>query len=258
MIVVLVRKQTRLKALATVLLLGFIAISWTTRYSLSTIISQVSGKLRPIYRVTAARNAVALTFDISWGEVSPTRVLDALRSKGVRSTFFLSGPWAAAHPDVVRRIASDGHEIASHGYHHDNYSQLSRERIAQDLRKTREILTNLAGREAKILRPPNGDFDDMSIMAAMEEGYLTIIWSLDSLDWKNPGVDYMIDRLLTRAQAGDIILCHASDSARETYLALPAVIDGIRQKGLEFVTVTELLGMAGEQYMIQPDRNLLR
>ena len=257
MILVIVRKQTRLRALAAILLLGLMVIAWTTSYSLSTLVSLVSGKLRPVYRVTAARDAVALTFDISWGEVSPTRVLDVLRSKGVRCTFFLSGPWAAAHPDVVRRIAGEGHEVASHGYHHDNYSQLSKERIVQDLRKTREILTGLAGHEARLLRPPNGDFDDHSIMAATEEGYLTIIWSLDSHDWMNPGVDYMINRL-KMAQAGDIILCHASDSARETYLALSAGIDAIRAKGLKLVTLTELLGMAGGQYMIQPDRSLLR
>ncbi|MGE5541791.1 MAG: polysaccharide deacetylase family protein, partial [Bacillota bacterium] len=178
--------------------------------------------------------------------------------KGLSCTFFLSGPWAASHPDIVRRIAADGHEVASHGWWHDNLSQCSRERIAESLRKTRETLTGLAGHEARLFRPPNGDYDDEVVLTALEEGYHTIIWSLDSLDWKNPGVDYMIDRLLTRAQAGDIILCHASDSARETYLALPAVIDGLRANGFRLLKLSELLALAGNRYIIQPERDLIR
>jgi polysaccharide deacetylase family sporulation protein PdaB len=173
-------------------------------------------------------------------------VLDVLKEKGVTCTFFLSGPWAASHPEVVRRIAADGHEIGSHGYWHDNLSECSKETIVETLRRTREIIESLVGRETRLFRPPNGDFDDLVILTAMEEGYLTIIWSLDSLDWKNPGVDYMVDRLLTRAAPGDIVLCHASDSARETYLALPPVIDGLRAKGFHLLKLSELLALVGK------------
>ncbi|MGE5484521.1 MAG: polysaccharide deacetylase family protein [Ignavibacteriales bacterium] len=255
MILIVVRRSARLWALVVVALIAIVAGAALAGRPYGV---PVSGKVLPIYRVITPNKAVALTFDIGWGEVCPGLVLDVLKQKGLSCTFFLSGPWAASHPDIVRRIAADGHEVGSHGWWHDNLSQCSRERIVESLRKTRETITNLAGREAKLFRPPNGDYDDEVVLTAMEEGYHTIIWSLDSLDWKNPGVDYMIDRLLTRAQAGDIILCHASDSARETYLALPPVIDGLRANGFRLLRLSELLALAGNRYIIQPPRDLIR
>ncbi len=256
MIVVLVRKRTRRRILVAMAFVALVVAARLTSRPYGTVV--VAGKVLPIYRVVTPHKAVALTFDIGWGEVSPGRVLDVLKEKDLKCTFFVSGPWAAAHPGIVKRIAADGHEVGSHGWWHDNLSTCSRERIVESLRKTRETITQLAGHEVRLLRPPNGDYDDEVVLTAMEQGYLTIIWSLDSLDWKNPGVDYMVDRLLTRAQPGDIILCHASDSAKETYLALPAVIDGLRAKDFRLLKLSDLLALAGDRYIIQPDRDLIR
>ena len=255
---ILIIRRTSVAMIASICIAAVVLL---TARVLSQSVEQyffTSAKLRPIYRVNTSQNCLALTFDIGWGEVSPGRVLDVLKEKGVACTFFLSGPWAAAHPATVQRIAAEGHEVATHAYWHDNLSQVSKERMVESLRRTREIIEGLVGREAKYLRPPNGDFNETVVQTALEEGYLTIIWSLDSLDWLNPGVDYMVNRVLTRAQPGDIVLLHASDSARETYLALPTIIDGLRAKGFRLVTLTELFGMAGEQYMRQPDRSLVR
>ncbi|HHY93945.1 MAG TPA: polysaccharide deacetylase family protein [Firmicutes bacterium] len=201
----------------------------------------VSGKVSPVYRAVTREKKVALTFDISWGQDIPPRVLDALKKEGVKATFFLSGPWASSYPDMVKRIAADGHEIASHGYEHVNLSGYSKEFIADNIRRTHDILVQLTGQQPRCFRPPNGDFNDLVVTTAAELGYATIIWSLDSLDWKRLSSDEIVKRITTRIKQGDIVLMHASDSAPGTPDAIPGIVQGIRQKGLEMVRLSELL-----------------
>lgn len=205
--------------------------------SLPTAQSQV----RPIYKVKTDEKKVALTFDISWGTKMHGPVLDILKREGVKSTFFLSGPWSARYPEVVRRIAADGHQIESHGHKHDNFSRLGHDGVIDNIQTADAILTELAGRKPKHIRPPNGDFDDVSLAATDSIGYKTIIWSVDSRDWMNPGVDVITERVLKLTGPGDIILMHASDSCKQTDQALPAIIAGLRERGFEFVTLDELL-----------------
>ncbi|MCL5038860.1 MAG: polysaccharide deacetylase family sporulation protein PdaB [Firmicutes bacterium] len=238
--VIIITRVTKIKILA---FLGFLFVAMAARPGLDVLKRQlaVSGRLKPIYRVATAENKIALTFDISWGEVTPPLVLNVLKEHRIRATFFLSGPWASTHAEVVKRIVADGHEVGSHGYKHDNLSQLSEAQIAENIEKAHRILKDLVGYEPHFLRPPNGDFDDRVITVAGERGYAVVIWSLDSLDWKNPGLDYMIKKVLGKVQKGDIILFHASDTAKQTHLVLPAILQGLREKGLESVPLSELL-----------------
>jgi peptidoglycan/xylan/chitin deacetylase (PgdA/CDA1 family) len=101
----------------------------------------------------------------------------------------------------------------------------------------------MTGKKPSLIRMPNGDFDKRVLNIAHHLGYQVIQWDTDSLDWMNIGVDQIVDRVLANAHPGDIILMHASDSAKQTHLALPRIIDGLRDKGYTFVTVSELLHM---------------
>jgi len=195
----------------------------------------------PMFWVQTPHRQVALTFDISWGTKMLPQVLPVLAEHGLKCTFFLSGPWSERHPDLVRAIVAGGHEIASHGHRHDNLSQYDRDYIARNISTAHDILKRLSGQTPRFFRPPNGDYDDLVVATARELGYETVIWSVDSLDWKNPGVDYMVNRVLKQVFRGAIILFHASDSCRETHLALPRVIAGLREAGYQLVTLGELL-----------------
>lgn len=197
----------------------------------------------PVFYVKTDQKAVALTFDISWGHRTLPLVLPILREHGVKATFFLSGPWARRYPEFVRQIVADGHEIASHGDKHVNLSQYSKEDVRENISKAHQDLKETSGRDARFFRPPNGDYDDVVIQTARELGYETVIWSVDSLDWKNPGVEYMINRVVNQATNGSIILMHASDSCQQTHLALPGIISGLRQRGFRLVTLGELAQM---------------
>jgi peptidoglycan-N-acetylglucosamine deacetylase len=201
--------------------------------------------LRPIYSAKTDQKVVALTFDISWGNKMAPKVLDVLKQENVKATFFLSGPWAKNHVEVVTRIKTDGHEIESHGQEHVDLNTLGREGAASNIRTAHAILEQLIGRAPSYVRPPNGAFSKESVQGAKDLGYATVIWSVDSLDWKNPGVDTIIRRTTKLIHPGAIILMHASDSCKQTDQALPTVLQTLRQQGYQFVLLDELIRQHG-------------
>ena len=194
----------------------------------------------PLRGVATTEKALALTFDISWGTVMPPKVLRILKDMKVPATFFLSGPWAANHPEIVREILKDGFEVESHGSAHVNFSSLSDAGVAQNIQSANAALVAL-GAHPTFVRPPNGDYSQASLKVAAGIGYTTVIWGTDSLDWMNPGIGAIESRVLNRAHPGDIILMHASDTCKQTDLALPAIIRGLRRQGFRLVTLKELL-----------------
>jgi len=243
LLLIFVKPRTR-RAAGLALVLAGIAVLGAVVTS-AGVTSLTTGRLEPMRRVDTSRPEVALTFDISWGEEMPAKVAAILEAYQIPVTIFVSGPWASKHPDVVKRLAECGHELASHGYLHKNMSAWDREQIRDAIRRTHKIIEDLTGQPARFLRPPNGDFDDLVIQTAAEEGYTVVIWSLDSLDWLNPGVQKIVDRVLSRAKPGDIILMHASDTCKQTDLALPAVLDGLKARDLNIVTLGRLVAGAG-------------
>lgn len=198
-----------------------------------------------IYSVPTEKKVIALTFDISWGEKRAEPILKVLEDKKVqKATFFLSSPWSKSHPDIVNDIKDGGFEIGSHGHKHVNYSSLSDEEIRTQLTTANSILTDLTGKEPNLVRLPNGDFDKRVLKIADSLNYKVIQWDTDSQDWKNIGVQNIVDRVVTKAHPGDIVLLHASDSVKQTHEALPLIIDELRKQGYEFVTVSDLLTQA--------------
>lgn len=229
------------------------AIVWIERDSISVFAPPTPAA---IYNVPTERKAVALTFDISWGDKRAEPILDILKEKGVtHSTFFLSAPWSKTHPELVKRIVDDGFEIGSHGHKHDNYSEYTDEEIRRQITVAHGILTEMTGKAPNLIRLPNGDFDKRVLQIAEEQGYKVIQWDTDSRDWKNPGVDAIVRRVVDGAHPGDIILMHASDSSKQTHEALPAIIDQLRAKGYEFVTVSELLSQTEAEGKTVEDRS---
>jgi polysaccharide deacetylase family sporulation protein PdaB len=206
----------------------------------------VMGRLEPIRKVPGVEDKVALTFDVSWGELTLPKVLAVLEEYDVRCTFFLSGPWAASHPELVAEIVADGHEIASHGHRHVNLTGLKEEEIRENLGRAAEAIEAASGRKPNLLRPPNGVYNDLVIRTAESMGYTVIHWGLDSHDWMNPGVNYIVKRVLERTKPGDVVLMHASDTCRQTDQALPAIIEGLVSQGFVLVTVSELLESGSE------------
>ncbi|WP_217597904.1 polysaccharide deacetylase family sporulation protein PdaB [Cohnella sp. GbtcB17] len=214
-------------------------VIWTERDNISVFAPHPPAA---VYSVPTDRKIVALTFDISWGEKRAQPILDILKEKNVKNvTFFLSSPWSKTHPDIVQNIVDGGYEIGSHGHKHVNYSQLSDDEIRKQIQTAHGMLSDQTGKSPNLIRMPNGDFDKRVLRIAEDMNYKVIQWDTDSLDWKNPGVNTIVQRVVTKAHPGDIILLHASDSCLQTHEALPQIIDQLRAKGYEFVTVSQLM-----------------
>ncbi|GIP19573.1 putative polysaccharide deacetylase PdaB [Paenibacillus montaniterrae] len=195
-----------------------------------------------IYNVPTEQNVVALTFDISWGDKRLEPILEVLKEKDVKSaTFFVSSLWSQQHPELVKKIQEAGYEIGSHGHKHDNYSTLTDDEIRSQISTAHNIISDVTGTSPNLIRLPNGDFDKRVLKIASELQYQVIQWDTDSMDWLSIGTEKIADRVISRAHPGDIILMHASDSAKQTHLALPIIIDQLREKGYSFLSVSELL-----------------
>lgn len=223
---------------ARIFLIGLVALVILVS---SVVYVQAYGKQKPIYEVATDKKIVALTFDISWGNKTPMPVIEILKENDVKCTFFLSGPWVKQYPEIAKQIKSDGHEIGSHGYRHINLSNLSKTEIKEEVAKAHKNIKEVTGVDANLIRTPNGDYNDQVIEGVNEVNYQAIQWSVDSLDWINPGVTTIIDRVSQRSHPGAIILMHASDTCKQTAEALPAVIKNLKEQGYEFVFVSELL-----------------
>lgn len=201
----------------------------------------------PLRTVPMHQKELALTFDISWGTVMPPKVIAILAKDHVPATFFLSGPWSQHHPEIVQEIKRDGFQIESHGQRHVNYSSLSPDGVRENITAAGSILQEITGRKIDMVRPPNGDYDRRSLEVAASLGYKIVLWGTDSRDWMNPGVDAIAQRVLRLAHPGDIVLLHASDTCKQTDLALPTIISGLKAEGFKLVTLDQLLKDAQAQ-----------
>lgn len=202
-----------------------------------------------IVRGPADRPYVSLVINAGAGYEPAPEILDVLASRGVRTTFFLLGWWAERNPDLVRRMQADGHEIASHGHSVFDLTAVSDAEVVADLERADEVISAITGQTTKPLWSPSAGYRDARVRRiAASLGYRPILWSQDSADWRDDvSAATVLRRALDGATNGAIIVLHF-DSPRTkvtTALILGELIDAIRARGLEPVTITELLTGSG-------------
>lgn len=204
-----------------------------------------TGGIQPLRGVPVQDQRLALTFDVTWGDTIPTRVLDTLKLHQARATFFVSGPWAAGHPDLLRRMVQEGHDVGNHGYQHIDLRRYPREVVREEIAKAQAAIEAVTGKRPIFFRAPNGDVSEQVVETAAGLGYTVVLWGTDAQDWATPGPDYIARRVLARANPGDIIRFNAGDSAVDTPDALAPVLAGLSEKGLRPVPLSQLLNAAG-------------
>ena len=195
----------------------------------------------PIYCVQTDQKKIALTFDAAWGNEDTADLLSILARNQIHATFFLTGSWVDAYPDDVKAIAAAGHDRGHHTQTHPEMSTLAKEQIRAEVMQVHKNVKELTGQNMCFFRPPYGDYNNLLIQTATECGYLSIQWDIDSLDWKDYGVQSIIDRTALNPELsnGSIILMH--NGAKYTKDALETVISTLQSKGYEFVTLSELV-----------------
>jgi peptidoglycan/xylan/chitin deacetylase (PgdA/CDA1 family) len=185
---------------------------------------------------------IAMTFDDGPSPETTPRLLDILKQRNIKATFFMIGQNAERNPEIVKRILADGHEIGNHSWTHPQFAKLSDDRVSEEITKTQNAIKAASGYTPTLLRPPYG-----SITARQKEwienqfGLSVILWSVDPFDWKRPGASVIEQRILSGARPGAIILSH--DIHKQTVDSMPSTLDELAAKGFKFVTVSQLIAM---------------
>lgn len=193
-------------------------------------------------QVKIDRPVLAMTFDDGPHPSLTPKLLDLLKERNVKATFFLVGRNIKAYPDIVRRIIAEGHEIGNHTWTHASLTTRSDSQIRDELKKSDDALMEVAGYKTHLIRPPYGAINTrIKELMFSEFGLTTIMWSVDPQDWRRPGVSVVTSRLVNGAHNGAIMLSH--DIHPPTIQAMPAMFDQLIAKGYQFVTVSQLINL---------------
>lgn len=198
-------------------------------------------KALPIYCIQTDEKKISISFDAAWGADDTIRILDILDKYNVKVTFFMTGGWVNEYPDMVKEIYSRGHDLGNHSQNHKKMSELNVEQQKQELNSVTEKVKELTGYNMFLFRPPYGDYNSTLINTAYSINYYPIQWSVDSLDWKDYGVDNII-KTVTKHKAlsnGAIILMH--NGAKYTADALDTVISGLMEQGYTLIPISQLI-----------------
>lgn len=220
-------------ALITALILSFEPARLFSTFSTDQTTALTKGNVN--------ENKLALTFNISWGEEKVYDILQVLKDQKIKATFFVSGEWAERHPQIMEEITKQQHEVGMLGYRYKSYLDQDIDQVKKDILHAKEVFKKLGFKEMKYIRPPSGHFDKEIIALAEQLDLEVIHWSVNPNDWKNPGVNEISSMVVENASGGDIILLHASDSAKQTAESLQTILPNLQKRKLSFVTISELL-----------------
>lgn len=188
------------------------------------------------------RKLVALTFDDGPAEKYTEAYLDILDRYNIHATFYNLGQNIEAYPDIAKKVIDQGSEIQSHTYQHAQLTKLDASALQSEFSSAFQDIKDNAGTDTTAFRPPYGDFNENAWLNSGGLASVSVLWNQDSLDWKRPGADAIVQNSLKGITSGSIILMHDGGGNRDQDVeALPTIIETLQGEGYEFVTVTELM-----------------
>nr|WP_154655195.1 polysaccharide deacetylase family protein [Pontibacillus halophilus] len=192
----------------------------------------------PIYRGNPEKEMVSFLINVSWGEEHIPTILETLKEHEVKATFFVEGKWANKHVNLVKMIGEEGHVIGNHAYNHPDMNTLTNEEIRYQIEETNKILKAIIGKSPLYFAPPSGSYNNQVVQIADELGMETILWTVDTVDWKKPTTDVMVNRVLSKIHNGATILMHPTPPVAN---GLDVLIREIKEKEYKIGTVPSLL-----------------
>lgn len=196
-------------------------------------------KYLPIYNVKTDEKKIAFTMNCAWNADDIDSILETLKNNNVHITFFMVGDWVDKYPEAVKKINEAGHEIGSHSNTHPHVNKLSAEKNLEEINLSVAKIQKITGQKTNIYRAPYGEYNNTIIKTAEENGYYTIQWNLDTLDYKGLTGEQMWNRLKNKLENGAIILSH--NGTKHTADSLDMLIKNIKSKGYEIITVSQLI-----------------
>lgn len=205
----------------------------------------------PIDQVKTGKKVMALTINVDWGGEFVPGILDVLDKYHAKATFFLTGRWAKNNPEMVKELQARGHAIENHGYSHPHPDQISISANQEEILKTETIIQEITGTKTKYYAPPYGEKGASGLKAAENLGYTTILWTLDTVDWRPESTPEVITKRIVDpavrfgikpTREGAIVLMHPKEN---TVKALPNILSQLTKEGFQFITVNELITLEG-------------
>ncbi len=189
----------------------------------------------PYYGGSKEGDTVCLMFNVYEGADVVNGILDLLSERGVKATFFMGGCFADDNEELLKRIATEGHELGNHGYFHLDHSKISKQKNREEIENTGRIINALCGYKTTLFAPPSGAFGKDTLSVAKSLGYEVVMWTKDTIDWRDKDEAVIFKRATEKAEAGDFILMHPK---AHTLRALPKILDHYAEAGLTPVTVS--------------------
>ena len=183
-------------------------------------------------------NKISLMINVYWGTEYLDGMLEILDKYDVKTTFFVGGTWAVKESDMLEKIYEKGHEIGNHGYTHKDQDKLNREQNQKEILTTHNIVKDLLNIDMNLFAPPSGAYSKTTVEVASNLGYQTIMWTRDTIDWRDKDADLIYSRAVKDAKGGDLVLMHPTEKTLE---ALENIIITLQEKGLKVTTVSDTL-----------------
>lgn len=199
--------------------------------------AMTAGKLsdRVYYNGNKDSNYISIMFNVYGGTEYISEILDTLDEYNVHATFFVGGSWADDHAEILTQIRDRGNELGNHGYFHKNQDALTLEKNKEEIGVCGELVERLTGVKMNLFAPPSGAYAKQTVEAAEGLGYKVIMWSKDTIDWRDHDQTVIYRRATNGVCGGDLVLAHPT---KETAAALPSILAYYRDQGLEQVPVS--------------------
>ena len=230
-------QKKSLITIATNVIIAFVIFSvfsicfWTD----STAVVSSTG-YKAIYRGNDKNPNISLCINVYWGTEYLDEMIETLKECNAKATFFVGGTWASQNIEMLKKIHEYGHEIANHGYYHKDHKQIDYARNIQEIEYNHKLVKENLGIDMKLFMPPSGSYGLQTLEAAEYFGYTTIMWSKDTIDWRDKDTNLIFKRATKNMQNGDLILMHPTECTKN---ALKDIVNAYKNAGFNLVTVSE-------------------
>lgn len=215
-----------------VLIIGYVGIKLYNR-------AEETFNIDVYYKGNVDDKIIAFACNVDWGNEYIQPMLDVLSEHNIKITFFVTGRWAENNPELLKSIFDEGHEIGNHGYEHLEYDKLNYEKNKEQILAAHEVIKKILGIESRFFAPPAGAYNQYTVMAAKDIGYEVIMWSIDTIDWREDSTkDLIVKRVIEKLHNSAIVLMHPTE---ETVKALPEMIDYILDNGYKIGTIGDVV-----------------
>lgn len=221
----------------TLMLVSLCLIGFTQSGGYTAVFSK--GKQNaPIYKGSQEGARVSLMINVYWGDEYLPSMLDTLKAYGAKCTFFVGGSWADDNNQLLLRMIEEGHEIGNHGYFHKDHKSLDYSKNRQEIVACNDVVKAITGKSPTLFAPPSGSFSDTTLQVCEALSMKVIMWSRDTIDWRDKNTDTIIKRATENIEAGDMILMHPTYNTAE---ALPTILKYYKEHGFTAVTVSDII-----------------